>query len=164
MTKPVAIYRSCARQWCVIFCKQTDQTMDCPLYWRHVSTCYRVICAYCAYVTIPRTLGDTPPFCKQGLSATVFGRKQTRSNQNLPSRWVLAWSVQKWILWVIIERWEAFGPSTLRDCRQLHKTPWSLEAARFVFKIVPSLWNLRGTSAAVPPRRLCQSFQNDAKT
>ena len=42
-----------------------------------------------------------------------------RSNQNLPSRWVLAWSVQKWILWVIIECWEAFGPSTLRGCRQL---------------------------------------------
>ena len=44
------------------------------------------------------------------------------------------------------------------------KIPWSLEAARFVFKIVTSLWNLRGTSAAVPPRRLCQNFQNDAKT
>ena len=33
--------------------------MDCPLHWRHVSTCHRVICAYCAYVTIRRTLGDT---------------------------------------------------------------------------------------------------------
>ena len=44
------------------------------------------------------------------------------------------------------------------------KIPWSLEAARFVFKIVPSLWNLRGTSAAVSPRRLCQNCQNDAKT
>ena len=33
--------------------------MDCPLHWRHVSTCYRVICTYCAYVTICRTLGDT---------------------------------------------------------------------------------------------------------
>ena len=33
--------------------------MDCPLHWRHVSTCYRVICAFCAYVTIRRTLGDT---------------------------------------------------------------------------------------------------------
>ena len=33
--------------------------MDCSLHWRHVSTCYRVICAYCAYVTIRRTLGDT---------------------------------------------------------------------------------------------------------
>ena len=39
--------------------KHTDQTMDCPLHWRHVSTCYRVICAYCAYVTIRCTLGDT---------------------------------------------------------------------------------------------------------
>ena len=27
--------------------------------------------------------------------------------------------MQKWILWVIIERWEAFGPSNLRGCRQL---------------------------------------------
>ena len=44
------------------------------------------------------------------------------------------------------------------------KIQWSLEAARFVFKIVPSLWHLRGASAAVPPRRLCQNFQNDAKT
>ena len=33
--------------------------MDCPLHWRHTSTCCRVICAYCAYVTIPHTLGDT---------------------------------------------------------------------------------------------------------
>ena len=33
--------------------------MECPLHWRHVSTCYRVICAYCAYVIIRRTLGDT---------------------------------------------------------------------------------------------------------
>ena len=41
---------------------------------------------------------------------------------------------------------------------------WSLEATRFVFKIIPSLWNLRGTSAAVLPRRLCQNCQNDAKT
>ena len=41
--------------------------------------------------------------------------------------------------------------------------PWSLEAARFVFKIVPSLWNLRGTSAAVPPRRLCQIFKSTRK-
>ena len=35
-----------------------------------------------------------------------------------------------------------------------HKTPWSLEAARFVFKIVPSLWNLRGTSAAMAPVKI----------
>ena len=33
--------------------------MDCHLHWRHVSTCYRVICAYCAYVTIRCKLGDT---------------------------------------------------------------------------------------------------------
>ena len=44
------------------------------------------------------------------------------------------------------------------------KILWSLEAARFVFKIMPSLWNLRGTSAAVLPRHLCQNFQNDART
>ena len=35
------------------------------------------------------------------------------------SQWVLAWSVQKRISLVIIERWEAFRPSTLRGCRQL---------------------------------------------
>ena len=44
------------------------------------------------------------------------------------------------------------------------KILWSREATRFVLKIVPSLWNLRGASAAVSPRRLCQNFQNDAKT
>ena len=44
------------------------------------------------------------------------------------------------------------------------KIMWSLEATRFLFKIIPSLWNLRGTSAAVLPRRLCQNFQNDGKT
>ena len=116
--------------------------MDCPLHWRHVSTCYRVICAYCAYVTIRRTLGDTrctPRHFVNKVSVRQFSAENKqgsadfilnicrctpvtsyeRSNQNLPSRWVLAWSVQKWILWVIIERWEAFGPSTLRGCRQL---------------------------------------------
>ena len=36
-----------------------NQTMDCPLRWRHVSTCCRVSSAYCAYVTIRVTLGDT---------------------------------------------------------------------------------------------------------
>ena len=117
--------------------------MEYPLPWRHVSTCYRVICAYCAYVTIGRTLGDTrctPRHFVNKVSVRQFSAENKqesaefysqhlpihsrdviyeRSNQNLPSRWVLAWSVQKWILWVIIERWEAFGPSTLRGCRQL---------------------------------------------
>ena len=107
---------------------------------QHVLPCYlRILCLRHNTPYVRWHALHTPPFCKQGLSATVFGRKQTRisrilfstlcwctpvtsyerSNQNLPSRWVLAWSVQKWILWVIIERWEAFGPSTLRGCRQL---------------------------------------------
>ena len=75
------------------------------------------------------------------------------------------------------EQWARLCVFTLQGCVQAarlcrgspvktshREIPWSLEAARFVFKIVPSLWNLRGTSAAVPPRRLCQNFQIDAKT
>ena len=102
--------------------------MDCPLHWRHVSTCYRVICAYCANVTMRRTLGDTrctPRHLVNKVSVRQFSAENKqesaefysqhlpmhshdviyeRSNQNLPSRWVLAWSMQKWILWVIIVR------------------------------------------------------------
>ena len=47
------------------------------------------------------------------------------------------------------------GPVSTSDKTSYRKISWSLEAARFVSKIVRSLWNLTGTSAAVLPT--CQS-------
>ena len=37
-------------------------------------------------------------------------------------------TMQKWVLWVIIKHWEAFGPSTLRGCRQLGWGAWQMIA------------------------------------
>ena len=46
------------------------------------------------------------------------------------------------------------GPVSIPDKTSYCKISWSLEAARFIFKIAQSLWNLTGTSAAVLPRCL----------
>ena len=40
------------------------------------------------------------------------------------------------------------GPVSISDKTSYRKISWSLEAARLVFKIARSLWNLKGTSAA----------------
>ena len=46
------------------------------------------------------------------------------------------------------------GPVSLSDKTSYRKMSWSLEAARFVFRIIISLLNLTGTSAALLPRYL----------
>ena len=46
------------------------------------------------------------------------------------------------------------GPVSISDKTSYCKISQSLEAARFVFRIVPSLWNLTGTSAAGLPKCL----------
>ena len=43
------------------------------------------------------------------------------------------------------------GPVSISEKTSYRKVSWSLEAARFVFRIVRSLWNLTGTSAALLP-------------
>ena len=43
------------------------------------------------------------------------------------------------------------GPVSISEKMSFHKISLSLEAAKFVFRIVRSLWNLTGTSAAVLP-------------
>ena len=43
------------------------------------------------------------------------------------------------------------GPVSTSEKTSFRKISWSLEAARFVFEIVRSLWNLTGTSAALLP-------------
>ena len=109
---------------------------------QHVLPCYlRILCLRHNTPYVRWHALHTLPFCKQGLSprqCDSFRQKTNknqqnfilnicrctpvtsyeRSNHNLPYRWVLAWLVQKWILWVIVEHWEAVGPSTLRGCRQ----------------------------------------------
>ena len=42
-------------------------------------------------------------------------------------------------------------PVSISEKTSYHKISWSLEATRFVFRIVRSLWNLTGTSAALLP-------------
>ena len=48
------------------------------------------------------------------------------------------------------------GPVSISEKTSYHKISWSLEAARLVFRIVRSLWNLTGTSAALLP--MCLSI------
>ena len=47
--------------------------------------------------------------------------------------------------------WHGLGPVSISDKTSYCKISLSLEAARFVFRIVRSPWNLAGTSAAVLP-------------
>ena len=46
---------------------------------------------------------------------------------------------------------ENLGPVSISDKTVYRKISWSLEAARFVFRIVRSLWNLTDTSTALLP-------------
>ena len=50
--------------------------------------------------------------------------------------------------------WTLLGLYSLSDKTSYRKISWSLEAARFGFKLFQSLWNLAGTSAALLPRCL----------
>ena len=50
--------------------------------------------------------------------------------------------------------WHHQGPVSISDKTSYFKISWSLEAVRFVFRIVQSLWNLAGTSAALLPKYL----------
>ena len=43
------------------------------------------------------------------------------------------------------------GPVLISEKTSYRRISWSLEATRFVFRIVPSFWNLTGTSAALLP-------------
>ena len=43
------------------------------------------------------------------------------------------------------------GPVSISEKTSFRRISWSLEAARFVFRSVRSLWNLTGTSAALLP-------------
>ena len=96
--------------------KILKKTMGYRLRWHHISTCCRVVCTYYAYVTIRRMLGGTclnPTILKTRSQGNTFQQKANkkqqnvilnicwctlvasyeRSNQNLTSRWVLAWGV-----------------------------------------------------------------------
>ena len=53
------------------------------------------------------------------------------------------------------------GPVSISDKTSYRKISWSLEAARFVFRIVRSLWNLTGTSAAMLNDEGKIFFRND---
>ena len=46
------------------------------------------------------------------------------------------------------------GPVSISDKTSYRKISWNLEAARLVVKIIASLWNMTGASAAVLPRCL----------
>ena len=53
-----------------------------------------------------------------------------------------------------MEKWSHRGLYSLSGKTSYRKISWSLEAARFGFKLFQSLWNLAGTSAALLPRCL----------
>ena len=46
---------------------------------------------------------------------------------------------------------DTLGPASISDKTSYRKISWSLNAARFVFGIVRSLWNLTGTLTALLP-------------
>ena len=66
--------------------------------------------------------------------------------------------------WAVSDMWQLLhlrvfatvlqGLYSLTGKTSYHKISWSLEAARFGFKLFQSLWNLAGTSAALLPRCL----------
>ena len=56
------------------------------------------------------------------------------------------------IIWGLLRQKQ--GLYSLSGKTSYRKISWSLEAARFVFKLFQSLWNLAGTSAALLPRCL----------
>ena len=72
------------------------------------------------------------------------------------SRWSLligwsrttVWSLTRSLWTVTTWRLNSLGPVSISDKTSYCKISKSLEVARFVFRIVPSLWNLTGTSAA----------------
>ena len=73
----------------------------------------------------------------------------------------LSGSTEKLILECRMRKWpplclhfRVLGPVSISEKTSFRKISWSLEAARFVFGIVRSLWNLTGTSAAVLPMGL----------
>ena len=58
--------------------------------------------------------------------------------------------------------WCVMGPFSISEkTSYYHKISQSLEATRFVYRIVRSLWNLTGTSAVMLPRFLLISKRDD---
>ena len=64
------------------------------------------------------------------------------------------WQIKISILHVPVPTIRDLGPVSISDKTSYRKISQSLEAPRFVFRIVRSLWNLAGTSAALLPRYL----------
>ena len=80
-------------------------------------------------------------------------------------RYALTWRNLIWhqldIIFTASMRWRVYlghnwllGLYSLSGKTSYRKILWSLEAARFGFKLFQSLWNLAGTSAALLPRCL----------
>ena len=62
--------------------------------------------------------------------------------------------IQPWTMWWWTRRGPYLGLYSLSGKTFYGKISWSLEAARFGFRLFQSLWNLTGTSAAALPRCL----------
>ena len=88
-----------------------------------------------------RCLGRFPEFDTVS-TATTESRYMTNSWKRIISPRSVKWASNSG---------ENLSPVSISDKTVYRKISWSLEAARFVFRIVRSLWNLTGTSAALLP-------------
>ena len=104
---------------------------------------------------------ETYPFAAYGINVTMW-------NDTIRHSWATGLAPDLffvWFSWMIekqrpVQRismhylnfdWSCLGPVSISEKTSFRKISSSLEAARFVFRIVRSLWNLTGTSAAVLP-------------
>ena len=74
------------------------------------------------------------------------------SGWNLRNQLFVCWALN--ITGKLSQCYTCQGPVSVSDKTSYCSIPWSLEAARFVFRIVRSLWNLPGTSVALLPMYL----------
>ena len=85
----------------------------------------------------------------------VINRKEAKQAGSIIGRVTFATIHEKHSLWPIIASSHQ-GPVSKSDKTSYRKVSQSLDAARFVFRIVRSIWNLAGTSAALLPRGASQ--------
>ena len=86
--------------------------------------------------------------------ARNLARKRTYCHMSFPwphARTTSIFSLGVWWSDFFVVNLHGQDPVSISEKTSYRKISWSLEATRFVFRIVRSLWNLTGTSAAVLP-------------
>ena len=92
---------------------------------------------FIAIIYIDRYCGTRKWYLRYGQIMTFYGILRD----------VITYQCSRYLFWYL-------GLYSLSGKTSYRKISWSLEAARFGFKLFQSLWNLAGTSAALLPRCL----------